>query len=180
MLNVAAHHAVPLTLRHLCVRNRAWRACRRSPQAQPGAFHEPTPPSHRHLKDRPGGHAHSTPAGHDAPADADEDDDEDDDGAAEGPRRTNNKHVALAFYGLTRSLRYTMPSIRQNVFAPLRAAGYTYDVYLHTYDLPHLTNERSGEATALNTTEWSLLNPDFHEVTSQARARRACPRTTCR
>jgi hypothetical protein len=75
--------------------------------------------------------------------------------------------VALAFYGLTRSLRYTINSIQQNIFNPLKESGYTYDVYLHTYNLEHLANQRSGEASSLNTTEWMLLRPDFYQVTSQ-------------
>ena len=87
-------------------------------------------------------------------------------GECECPRRT--KHVALAFYGLTRSLGYTIDSIRQNIFGPLSEAGYTYDVYLHTYDLQHLANARTGEAAALNTSEWQLLQPDFYKVTRQA------------
>jgi hypothetical protein len=79
------------------------------------------------------------------------------------------KRVALAFYGLTRSLSYTIDSIRRNIMKPLAEAGYTYDVYLHTYDLQNLANERSGEANPLNTTEWKLLEPDFHKITSQVR-----------
>ena len=90
-------------------------------------------------------------------------------GECECPRRT--KHVVLAFYGLTRSLGYTIDSIRQNIFGPLSEAGYTYDVYLHTYDLQHLANARTGEAAALNTSEWQLLQPDFHKVTRQVCAR---------
>jgi hypothetical protein len=78
------------------------------------------------------------------------------------------KRVALAFYGLTRSLEYTVDSIKQNVMAPLTAAGIEYDVYLHTYDLQVIDNERSGEqAQHLNTTEWQLLQPDFVTISSQ-------------
>jgi hypothetical protein len=80
---------------------------------------------------------------------------------------SKSKHVALAFYGLTRSLRYTIESIRSNIFAPLTESGYTYDVYLHTYDLERLVNQRSKESGFLNTTEWTLLNPDFHRITDQ-------------
>ena len=84
--------------------------------------------------------------------------------------RKGGKRVALAFYGLTRSLKYTFASVQQNIFAPLEAAGHTYDVYLHTYDLETLSNARSGEdETALNTTEWRLLQPDVHAITRQVR-----------
>ena len=99
------------------------------------------------------------------------------DGAKVAWQRTSQprKHVALAFYGLTRSLGYTADAIRENIFGALTDAGYTYDVYLHTYDLQNLTNSRSGEAAApLNTSEWQLLEPHFHKVTSQVRILHTC------
>lgn len=42
------------------------------------------------------------------------------------------------------------------------------DVFLHTYDLTHLTNTRVGEDAELNTTEWKLLAPYDVSITSQA------------
>ena len=87
------------------------------------------------------------------------------------PDRTSSsnkpKRVALAFYGLTRSLQYTIQSIREQVFDKLSDAGYEFHVYLHTYDLTKLDKSRSGEATVLNKTEWRLLNADFHKITQQ-------------
>lgn len=81
--------------------------------------------------------------------------------------RTKTKRVALAFYGLTRSLKYTIDSIMLNVMDQLTQAGYEYDVYLHTYDLKSLNNIRSGETGALNTTEWKLLSPDYVQIDNQ-------------
>ena len=81
--------------------------------------------------------------------------------------RTGTKRVALAFYGLTRSLKYTIDSIKLNVMDQLKEAGYEYDVYLHTYDLKSLSNIRSGETGALNTTEWKLLTPDYVQIDDQ-------------
>lgn len=78
--------------------------------------------------------------------------------------------VALAFFGLTRSLKFTIDSIRQNVLAPLDEAAIEYDIYLHSYDLESITNSRSAEiGQSLNTTEWKLLDPDFVSITDQAR-----------
>lgn len=89
------------------------------------------------------------------------------------PPRT--KRVAVAFYGLTRSLRFTADSIKANVLQPLRDAGYTVETFLHTYDLAHLKNKRSHEDTDLDTSEWKLLQPDHHSITSQVRTTsRAC------
>ena len=78
------------------------------------------------------------------------------------------KRVALAFFGLTRSLKYTIDSIRKNIFQQLKTADIAYDVYLHTYNLKRLSNSRSGEAAVdLNTTEWRLLEPDHFVTTDQ-------------
>ena len=78
--------------------------------------------------------------------------------------------VALAFYGLTRSLHHTLDSIHRNVFDPIRAAGHTFDVYVHTYSLTELTNERSHEVgVTLNATEYKLLEPYAYKVDSQVR-----------
>lgn len=81
--------------------------------------------------------------------------------------RTGSKRVALAFYGLTRSLKFTIDSIKVNVMDQLTQAGYEYDVYLHTYDLKSLNNIRSGETGDLNTTEWKLLSPDYVQIDDQ-------------
>lgn len=117
--------------------------------------------------------APSTTHGH-TDEDADEDDPDAaadaDDGSDSGGGERPPKRVALAFYGLTRSLHYTIDSIRDNIFAPLKEAGYEYDVFLHTYDLARLEGRRSRESAVLNTTEWRLLQPDYVEVANQVRA----------
>lgn len=41
--------------------------------------------------------------------------------------------VAVCFFGLTRSLRWTLPSLQQRVFDVLRREGMRVDVFLHTY-----------------------------------------------
>lgn len=43
--------------------------------------------------------------------------------------------VAVCFFGLTRSLRWTLPSVEKRLFDVLRQEGHTYDVFLHTYDV---------------------------------------------
>lgn len=47
----------------------------------------------------------------------------------QGPR------VALCFFGLTRSLRWTLPSVRRRLLGVLKEAGMRVDVFVHTYDL---------------------------------------------
>lgn len=85
-----------------------------------------------------------------------------------------NFSVALCFWGLTRSLRYTLPSIQEQIFKPLEADNITYHVYLHTYAInTTYTNERSGEINMhLNNTEYLALNPLVGHVTELTEADR--------
>lgn len=70
------------------------------------------------------------------------------------------KRVAIVFYGLTRNLRATFPSIKKYIFKAFESAGVEFDVYLHTYFLETLTNFRSGEDNVpLDNDEWKMLYP---------------------
>lgn len=72
--------------------------------------------------------------------------------------------VALCFFGLTRSLKFTLPSIEKFVLAPLKSHNIKYDMYLHSYKMktPY-TNPRAGESgIILDTNEYKMLQPDFH------------------
>lgn len=70
------------------------------------------------------------------------------------------KKVAIVFYGLTRNLRATFPSLKKNIFRCLSRQGIEFDVYLHTYFLETLTNFRSGEDhVPLDNDEWKMLYP---------------------
>jgi 16S rRNA C967 or C1407 C5-methylase (RsmB/RsmF family) len=71
-----------------------------------------------------------------------------------------SKPVAVCFYGLTRSLKWTLPSIEKYIFAALDEQRVQYRVYLHTFTLPGdaLTNARTGEnGEALDRDEWRGL-----------------------
>ena len=56
--------------------------------------------------------------------------------------------VTIIFYGLTRSLKKTIKSLKKNIFKPLNDENIPFQIYIHTYDLNELTNERSGENKA--------------------------------
>lgn len=43
--------------------------------------------------------------------------------------------VAVCFFGLTRSLRWTLPSIQRRLLGVLRNSGMKVDVFVHTYQL---------------------------------------------
>ena len=77
-------------------------------------------------------------------------------------------NVAVCFFGLTRSLKHTYPSIKNNIFNVLTKNNISYDVFLHTYDLKSITNQRSGETSCiLDNDEWELLKPKSHKITNQ-------------
>jgi hypothetical protein len=53
--------------------------------------------------------------------------------------------VAICFFGLTRSLTWTVDSIRDHILGPLTDKGVSYDLFLHTYRLNTLENPRANE-----------------------------------
>jgi hypothetical protein len=67
--------------------------------------------------------------------------------------------IAIAFYGITRSLKYTATSIAQNVTQPAKSVG-AVTVYCHFFRQRHISNPRTGEVGLLDLDEWNLLSPD--------------------
>lgn len=66
------------------------------------------------------------------------------------PAAASRRLVAICLFGLNRSLRFTIASIRQFVLSPLRAACFTPEIYAHTYTLnATLRSRRSSEAAGL-------------------------------
>ena len=71
--------------------------------------------------------------------------------------------VALAFWGLTRSLRLTYPTIRQRILDVLKKNNIEYTIFLHTYVLntPY-SNPRNKEYNlSLDNTEYQLLEAQY-------------------
>ena len=69
-------------------------------------------------------------------------------------------HVAVCFFGLTRSLRYTVDSIRSNVLDELALAGIRYTVYLHTHNVTRVFNPRAKEFNVkIDPSIYHLLHP---------------------
>jgi hypothetical protein len=67
--------------------------------------------------------------------------------------------IAIAFYGITRSLRFTSESILSNIIAPAKAAGEVA-VYCHFFKQHSINNPRTGEVGPLDVNEWQLIHPD--------------------
>lgn len=71
--------------------------------------------------------------------------------------------IALAFFGITRSLSYTIGSIRSNLLDPARECGEV-SVCCHFFSQQSIDNPRTGERGELNPHEYALLDPDRLEL----------------
>ena len=73
--------------------------------------------------------------------------------------REGRPRIAICFFGITRSLRFTIDSIRTKVLTPARRAGETR-VFAHLYPITEINNPRSSEATHLDPDEYRMLGAD--------------------
>jgi hypothetical protein len=71
--------------------------------------------------------------------------------------------IAICFYGITRSLRHTLPSIEARAIGPARAAGEAR-IYGHFFLQRRIDNPRTGERGELDPEEHRLLRPDWVEL----------------
>lgn len=69
------------------------------------------------------------------------------------------KTTAVCFYGITRSLKYTLPSIENNIIRPARQHGNVV-VLAHFFNQSRIDNPRSGERGSLDTDEHRMLQAD--------------------
>ena len=74
--------------------------------------------------------------------------------------------IALVFYGLLRSIQYTLPNLQKQVFGPIIDSGYEYDIYCHNYTFPanhKYNNSRAREYNIdLDPVAYKLLNPKYY------------------
>lgn len=77
--------------------------------------------------------------------------------------------IGLAFWGLTRSLKYTILSIHENILNIFKKANIDYDIFIHTYNVfDKYTNNRASEKNInLNCNEYLLLNPLRYIIDNQ-------------
>lgn len=71
--------------------------------------------------------------------------------------------IALCFYGITRSLRHTLPSIDARAIVPARKAG-DVRIYAHFFRQRRIDHARTGETGELDLDEHRLLRPDWLEL----------------
>ena len=77
--------------------------------------------------------------------------------------------VALCFWGITRSLKYTINSIKKNILQPLKDGNIEYVIFIHTFSFnSDYYNPRANEVNIeLDFEEYKLLEPDFIKVEDQ-------------
>ena len=71
--------------------------------------------------------------------------------------------IAICFFGITRSLSYTIGSIEQQVLEPAHKIGEVR-IFAHFFNQSEIENPRSGEFGQLRENEHVLLNPDWLEL----------------
>lgn len=68
--------------------------------------------------------------------------------------------IAICFFGITRSLKFTIESIEKCVIDPAREAG-SVKLFSHFFNQKQIDNPRSGEKGILDTNEHRLLPSDW-------------------
>jgi hypothetical protein len=77
--------------------------------------------------------------------------------------------IGLAFWGLTRSLKYTIKSINEKILNILNGNNIEYKIFMHTWFVSTLYNNKRANETniILDNEEYKLLNPDHIEIHNQ-------------
>ena len=71
--------------------------------------------------------------------------------------------IAICFFGITRSLHYTIGSIERRILRPAARQGETR-IFAHFFRQAEIANARSGEFGRLRADEHALLRPDWLEL----------------
>ena len=71
--------------------------------------------------------------------------------------------VAICFYGICRSLQYTMPSITRHILNILKKRNIDYRIFCHTYNISNINNSRSGEADVYQIDSQEVFDQEFSD-----------------
>jgi hypothetical protein len=74
--------------------------------------------------------------------------------------QVKRKNIAIAFYGITRSLKFTVKSITDNIIMPAQDVGHV-KVFCHFFLQHSINNPRTGEIGVLDIEEWRNLKADI-------------------
>ena len=82
--------------------------------------------------------------------------------------------LALGFWGITRSLKYTIQSIQQHILSPLLAENHQITIFMHTFRINSVYNNiRTGESNvSLDNDEYKLLHPHHIKIDDQDEIKR--------
>lgn len=77
--------------------------------------------------------------------------------------------IALAFWGLTRSLKYTINSINEKILNKLNQHKIEYKIFMHTWMVNSIYNNSwaNEHNILLDNEEYKLLSPDYIELRDQ-------------
>ena len=77
--------------------------------------------------------------------------------------------VALSFFGITRSLKYTIDSINKQILNVFKDENIKFDIFLHTYTIKNsYVNKRTKEKKKdVDNEEYKLLNPTYKQIDVQ-------------
>lgn len=77
--------------------------------------------------------------------------------------------IAIGFFGITRSLKYTIDSIEENIFNVFKENNIEYDIFMHTYSLKSYQNSRANEKKTkeIDNEEYKLLSPKYLTIDDQ-------------
>ena len=90
------------------------------------------------------------------------------------PFHIKDKKVCFAFWGLTRSLTYSIDSIKNNIFKVFDDNNIEYKIFIHTYKVEsEYDNPRAEEYNIkLDNEEYRLLNADYIKIDDQDEVKR--------
>lgn len=76
--------------------------------------------------------------------------------------------IAFAFWGITRSLKFTIDSINNKILDIFKKNKIEYTIFMHTYKLNNYINKRTHENIVnVDNEEYKLLNPDYIKINDQ-------------
>jgi hypothetical protein len=77
-------------------------------------------------------------------------------------------NISLEFFGITRSLKYTINSIKSNILDSFINENINFDIFMHTYKLNNYKNIRTNECLDnVDNEEYKLLNPKYIQIDDQ-------------
>jgi hypothetical protein len=79
------------------------------------------------------------------------------------------RKVAVLFFGLTRSLRKIYDNLKENIFDELTNNNFTYDTFIHTYQLenPYINPWSGEQINNYDNLAYKVLNPKYYIIENQ-------------